>query len=136
MIDEELVQNVVMDEELVQNGMMDEELVQNGVMDEKLVKNFVMDAKLDPKVVMDLIIFKIGGWNIRQPSDRNLLEEFIDETEPLLLIGTPSRDSFLMIQYLERHFVNSDQHVKELIALREGQSCDDAMLQATALCSQ
>ena len=32
----------------------------------------------------------------------------------------PSRDSFLMIQYLERHSVSSDQHVKELMPLREG----------------
>ena len=79
-----------------------------------------MDAKIDPKVVMDLSIFKIGGWNILQPSDRKLLEEFIDENEPWLLNGIPSRDSSFMIQYLERHFVRSDQHVKELMSLREG----------------
>ena len=53
---------------------MDEEWVQNGVMDEKFVKNFVMDAKIDPKVVIDLFIFKNGGWNILQPSNRKLLE--------------------------------------------------------------
>ena len=80
---------------------MDEELVQNGVMDRKFVKNFVMDAKIDPKVVMDLSIFKIGGWNRLQPIKQNLLEEFIDENEPWLLIGSPSRDPLLVTQYLE-----------------------------------
>ena len=119
-MNEELVQNTVMIEELVQNIVMDEKLVQNIVMDEKFVKNFVMDAEIDPKVVMDLSIFKIGGWNTLQPSSRELLEEFIDETEPWLLIGTPSSDSFLVIQYLERHFVSSDQHVKEVMPLRGG----------------
>ena len=94
---------------------MDEELVQNGVMDEKFVKNSVMDAKIDPKVV-----FKVGGWNILQPSIRKLSEEFTDEHEPWLLIGIPSRDSSLMMQYLERHFVSSHQHVKALMPLREG----------------
>ena len=53
-----------------QKVVMDEELVQKGVMDEKLVKNFVMDAKIGPKVVVDLSIFKNGGWNCLQPSDR------------------------------------------------------------------
>ena len=62
-------------EKLVQNVVMDEELVQNGVMDEKLVKNFVMGAKIDPKIVMDLSVFKIGGRNILQPSNRKLSEE-------------------------------------------------------------
>ena len=57
-----------------------EELVQNGVMNGKFVKNFVMNAKIDPKIVMGLPIFKIGGWNSLQPSNQNLLEEFIDET--------------------------------------------------------
>ena len=76
-MDEELVQKIVMDEELVQNIVMDEELVQNGVVDENFVKNFVMDAKIDPKVVMDLSIFKIGGWNTLQPSNRKLLEELL-----------------------------------------------------------
>ena len=106
---------IVMDEELVQNVVMGEELVQNGVMDEKFVKNFVMDSKIDPKVVMDLSIFKVGGWNILPPSNRKLFEEFIDENEPWLLIGIPIGDSFFTIQYLERHFVSSDQHMKELV---------------------
>ena len=118
--EEELVQNVVMDEEVVQNIVMDEELIQNGMMDEKFVKNFVMDEEIDEMVVIDLSMFKIGGWNITQPSDRKLLEEFIDENERWLLIRIPSRDSFFMIQYLERHSVSSDQHVKELMPLREG----------------
>ena len=119
-MDEALVRNIVMDEALVRNTVMNEELIQNGVMDEKIVKNFVMDANIDPKVVMDLSIIKIDGWNILQPSNRKLLEDFIDEKEPWLLIGIPCRDSFLTIQYLKRHFVSSDQHVKELIPLREG----------------
>ena len=102
-----------MNEELVQNGVMNEELVQN-------VKNFVMNAKIDPKVLMDLSIFKIGGWNSLQASNQKMLEEFIDENEPWLLIGIPSRDQFLVIQCLERHSVSSDQHMKKWMSLREG----------------
>ena len=68
---------------------------------------------------MDLSIFKICGWNILQPSNRKLLEEFIDENEPWLLIGLPCRDSFLMIQYLEQHFVRTDLNVKESMPLRD-----------------
>ena len=52
--------------------------------------------------------------------NQNLLEEFIDQDEPWLLIGIPSRDSFLLTQYLERHSVSSDQHMKKLMSLREG----------------
>ena len=111
---------IVMDEELVQNVVMDEELVQNALMDERFVKNFVMDAIIDPKVVMDLSTFNIRGWNVLQPSNRKLLEEFFNENEPRLLIRTPSRDLFLMIQYLERHFVSADPNVKEWIPMREG----------------
>ena len=51
-----------------------------------------------------------------QPSDRKLLEEFIDENEPSLLIGIPSRDPFLVAQYLERHSVSTDQHTKKLMS--------------------
>ena len=68
---------------------------------------------------MDLSIFKLGGWNSLQPSNQNLLEKFIDESEQWLLIGIPNRDQFLVTQYLERHFVSSDQHMKELMPLRE-----------------
>ena len=100
--------------------VMDEELVQNIVMDEEFVKNFVVDAKIDPKVVMDLSILKVGGCNSLQPGNRKLLQEPNDENEPGLLIGIPTRDSFLMIHYLERHFVSSDQHMKKLMSLREG----------------
>ena len=107
-------QKIVMDEELVQNDVMDEESVHNGVMVEQFVKNFVMDAKIDPKVVMDLSIFKIGGWNSLRPINQNLLEEFIDENELWLLIGFPSRDPFLVTQYLERHSVISDRHMKKI----------------------
>ena len=118
--DDKINQKIVMDEELVQNDVMDEKLVQNGVMDGTFVKNIVMDAKIDPNVVMDLSIFKIGGWNSLQPIDQNLLEEFSDENEPFLLIGIPSRDPIFVTQYLERHSVSSDQHMKELKPLREG----------------
>ena len=86
----------------------------------KIVKNFVMNAKIDPKVVMDLSIFESGGWNSLQPINQKLLEEFIDESEPWLLIGIPSRDPFFVTQYLERHSVSSDPHGKECIPQREG----------------
>ena len=101
-------QKIVMDEELVQNVVMDEELVRNVVMDEKIVENLVMNAKIDPKGVRDLFIYKVGGRNILQPSNRKLL------------IRIPSRDSFLVTQYLERHSVSSDRHMKNLMPLREG----------------
>ena len=55
-----------------------------------------------------------------EPSSQNLLEEFVDKNEPWLLIGIPSRDPFLVSQYLERHSVSSDQHMKKLTSLREG----------------
>ena len=55
-----------------------------------------------------------------QSINRNLLEESIDENEPWLLIGIPSRDPFLVTQYLERHSVSSVQHMKKLMSLREG----------------
>ena len=94
---------------------MDEELVQNVVMDEEFVKNSVMNAKIDSKVVMDLSISKLGGWNILQPCNRKLLEECIEENEPWLLsIRIPSRDSFFMIQYLERHYVCDNPNVIHL----------------------
>ena len=64
----------------------------------------------------------------------NLLEEFIGENEPWLLIGIPIRDSFLVIQYLERHSVSSDQHVEELMPLREGLHVMNTMIHATARC--
>ena len=51
---------------------MGQEFVQNVVMDEEFVKNFVMDARIDPKIVMDLSLFKIGGWNILQPSQAEI----------------------------------------------------------------
>ena len=76
----------------------------------------------------------MGGRNILQTSIRKLSEEFTDENEPWLLIGIPSRDSSPMMQYLERHFVSSDQHVKDLMPPREGlhvttrnATCDSTM---------
>ena len=109
-----------MDDKINQKIVMDEELVQNDVMDGKFGKNFVMAAKIDPKVVMELSILKMGGWNSLQPIVRNSSQEFIDENEPWLLIGIPSRDPFFPAQYLERHSVISDRHVKKLMTLREG----------------
>ena len=79
-----------------------------------------MDAKIGPKVVMDLSIFKSGGWNSLRPINQNLLEEFIDENEPWLLVRIPRRDPFFVTQYLERHFASSDQYMKKLMSLREG----------------
>ena len=84
-------------------------MVQNDVMNDKFVKNSVMNAQIDPKFVMDLSICKVGGWNILQPSNQTLLEEFNDESEPWLLIGIPNTDPFLVTQNLERHSVSSDQ---------------------------
>ena len=104
-----------MDEKLVQNSVMNEDLVQNGVMDGKFV--VLMDANIDPKVLMDLSISLIGGWNSLQPIDQMLWEEFVDENEPWLLIGIPSRVPFLVTQHLERHSVSSDQHMKKLMSL-------------------
>ena len=51
--------------------------------------------------------------------NQKLLDEFIDENEPWLLIGIPSRDPFHVTQYSERQSVNSDQHMKTLMSLRE-----------------
>ena len=81
-----MVQDIVMDEELVQDVAMGEKFVKNFVMGEQFVKNFVMDAKIDPKVQMDLSILRIGGWNILQPINQNLLEESIEEDKPQFLL--------------------------------------------------
>ena len=54
------------------------------------------------------------------PNNQKLLEEFIDGNEPWLLIGIPRRDPFFVTQYLERHSVSSDQHMKKLMSRREG----------------
>ena len=84
------------------------------------MKNWFRTAEIDPKVVMYLSIFNIGGWNSLQPINQNLLEEFVDQNEPWLLIRIPSRDPFFATQYLESHSVSSDQHMKKLMSLREG----------------
>ena len=56
-----------------------------------------------------------------QPSNQKIAGSiFIDENEPWLLIGIPIRHPFLVTQYLERHSVSSDQHMKKLMSLREG----------------
>ena len=99
---------------------MNEEFVKNIVMNEDFVKNSVMNGNIDPKVVMERSTFNIDGWNSVQPSNQHLLEYFVDENEPWLLIGIPNRDPFLVTQYLERHFASSDQHMKELMSLRQG----------------
>ena len=69
------------------------------------MKNWFRTAEIDPKVVMYLSTFKIGGWNSLQPINQNLLEEFIDQNEPWLLIGISSRDPFFATQYSESHSV-------------------------------
>ena len=46
-------------------------------------------------------------------------KSFFDE-KPWLLIGIPGRNPLLVTQYLERHSVSSDQHMKKLMSLREG----------------
>ena len=97
---------------------MNEELVQYGVMNEEFVKNFVMNSKIDPKVLMDLSVLRIGGWNSLQSSNR--WKNFLMRKNFWLLIGMPSRDPLLVTQYLERHSVSSDQHMKKLMSLREG----------------
>ena len=94
--------------------------MQNGAMGGQFVKNFVMDAKNDPRVVMDLSMLKNGGWNRLRPISQIFFEEFVDKNEPWLLIGIPSRDPFLVTQYLERHSESSDQHMKKLMPLRQG----------------
>ena len=84
------------------------------------MKVIVMNAKLDSKVVTDLSLFKIGGWDNLQLSNQNFLEEFLDENEPWMLIGIPNRDPFCLTQFLERHSVSSDHHMKKLMSLRVG----------------
>ena len=58
----------------------------------EFVKNSVMNGNIDPKVVMERSTFNIGGWNNFQPSSQHLLEHFVDDNEPWLLIGIPNRD--------------------------------------------
>ena len=55
-----------------------------------------------------------------QPGNQNLQEQFFDKKESWLLIGIPSRDPFLVTQYLERHTESPDQHVKKFMPLRQG----------------
>ena len=57
---------------------------------------------------------------VGNPSIKNCWKNFLDENEPWLLIGIPSRDPFLETQYLERNSVSSDQHMKKLMSSREG----------------
>ena len=52
--------------------------------------------------------------------NQKLLEELVDENEPWLFIGIPSRDRFFVTQCLERHPESSDQHTKKPMSLREG----------------
>ena len=92
----------------VQNIVTDEELVQNGVMDKKSWR------------MMGLSIFSNGGWNILQPSNRKLLEDFIDENEPWLLIGIRSRDSFFNDTVLGTTFSEFGSAREGLMPLREG----------------
>ena len=66
---------------------------------------------------MDLSI--IQSWWMEQ-LHTIYFQEVIDENEPWLLIGIPSRGPFLLTQYLERHSVSSDRHMKKMMSLREG----------------
>ena len=85
------------------------------------MKNFVMNAKIDPKVVTDLTLFSSVEWSGTFGSPAiNICWIFFEWNELWLLIGNPSRDPFLVTQYLERHSVGSDQHVKKLMSFREG----------------
>ena len=85
-----------------------------------------LNPNIDPKVVMELSTFKIGGWNNLQPNNQHFLQQCMDENEPWLLIGIPNSHSFVVSQYMERHSVRSDQHMKKLVSLRE---CLHVMMQ-------
>ena len=69
------------------------------------MKNHVTDAKHDPNIVMHVCIFKLGGWNTSQPSIQTSLDEVV--------VGIPHRELFLVIQFLEQHYVSSDPHMKK-----------------------
>ena len=45
-----------------------------------------------------------------------------------MLIGIPSRDPFLVVQFLERHSVSFGSTHEEIDATSSMSSCDDAML--------
>ena len=64
---------------------------------------------------MDQSIFKIGGWkHSATQQSKKLSEECVEENELWLLsIRIPNRDSFFMIQYMERPFVCDNSNVKE-----------------------
>ena len=57
----------------------------------------------------------------------------MDENLPCMLVGVPSRDPFPVTHYLERHSESSDQHMKKLMSLRAGPSCE-SVLQSVAFC--
>ena len=78
-------QRVVTGEKINQKVVTDEKSWKTLQSDQKIV----MNEQIDSKVV--------------QPSNQTLLEEFIVENEPWLLIGIPSRDPFFVTQHLERH---------------------------------
>ena len=107
-----------------------EESNQNMVVNAKLVKNSVMDGKIReelrwlPKLIQRLWWIhpytKLVDGTVCNPLIKILLEEFIDETEPWLLIGILNRDPSLRSQHLERHSVVSYQHMKKLMSPRAG----------------
>ena len=80
------------------------------VMNEHLVKNIIMNAKINPKVVMDLSLMKISKLKKCQPKLTKTC--FMDEEKSSLLMKIPVRDPSLVTQYLKRHSVSSDQHIK------------------------
>ena len=84
------------------------------VMDEKFVKNFVMNEKFVKIFVKNKKLTRRWWWICT-------CLELVDGTicNPWMMIGIPNRDLFVT-QYLERHSVSSDQHMKKLMSLREG----------------
>ena len=73
---------------------------------------------------------KLVGGLINQ----KLLEEFLDENESCLLLGIPSREPFLVTQYLGKTLCEFRSAHEELDVTSWMSSCDDAMLHATARC--
>ena len=78
--------------------------------------------KIDPKVCDWICPYsKVVDGTVCKPINQKLLEEFIDENE-IVVVDRKflSRDPFLVTQYLERHSVSSDRHMKKSMSLREG----------------
>ena len=57
-------------------------------------------TKIDPKVVMDLSFLKDRRMEQFTSKEPQMLESFMDENEPWLLIGISNRDPFFATQHL------------------------------------